>query len=135
MVLTIWAEFSRRFWYLFFLQTEIRQDTYTINCANIILNDSTRQTDRCTTSGPHATKSLPKSATPPSRREACDYPTKPLSDYNGAARELWDFGNLGWSCLFVLGARTRRPKSMSLTLIHPGTPTVASQKTKQFAIR
>ena len=134
MVLTIWADFSRSFWYLFFLQTEIRQDTYTINCANIILNDSTRQTDPCATSGPHATKSLPKSATPPSRREACDYPTKPLSDYNGAARELWDFGNLGWSCLFV-AVCTRTASQIDVTHSNtPSAPTVASQKNKQFAI-
>ena len=93
--MTIWGDFSRSFSSLNLFHTEIRQGTHGITCANIILKESTRQTNRQSISGADKTKSLPKSTTPPSRRHARVLATHALSDYKGAARELWDICILG----------------------------------------
>ena len=61
---TICDDFSRSFWCLKFLQTEIRQGTHGIICANIILNEFTHQTERRALHHARETKSLPKSTTP-----------------------------------------------------------------------
>ena len=93
--MTIWGDFSRSFWCLNKKQTEIRQGTHGITCASIILNEFTHQTDRHALPQVRETKSLPKSTTPPSLREAGVPAEQPHSGYKGAAWELWDICILG----------------------------------------
>ena len=63
----IWVDFSRSKWSLKLLHAEFRQGTPRINCASIILNEFTHQTNRRTLLGPDADKSRSKSAASPTR--------------------------------------------------------------------
>ena len=99
-----WVDFSRSKWYLFILHAEFAQGTHGIICANIILNDSTLQIDRCELWGLHKNKSWSKSTTSPPLWEACGPGDSPSRNYNWAAWESW--GREKMACGFFISCIT-----------------------------
>ena len=87
--LAFWAHFSRSKLRLFYFHVEIRQGTHGILSADIILIDSTRQSDPPIDSGPAVGKSWVKIDPLPPPQGACGPGDPPSRNYNWAPRESW----------------------------------------------
>ena len=121
---TIWVVFSGSKWSLKILHAEFRQGTHGINCASIILNEFTHQTNRRTILGPDADKSRSKSAPPPPGG-ACGLGDSPSRNYNWAPRESWVGVKMGWACFisYITRRKSIRIIVMPHNTLYPSTRT------------